>query len=101
MLPAGRIGDIYGHRYCFVAAYTWGAISSLMAGLSVYSNSFIFYSACRGLQGIACALLVPCALAIPGSIYKEGPRKNLVFSLYAAGSPIGFTIGSVFSALLA
>lgn len=100
MLPAGRIGDLYGHRRCFVAAYLWMAVSSLMTGLSVYSSSFVFYSVCRGMQGIACAMLVPCALAILGSIYKEGPRKNLVFSLYAAGSPVGFTIGAIFSALL-
>lgn len=101
MLLAGRIGDIYGHRRCFVGAYVWFAISSLMTGLSIYSKSFIFYAVCRGLQGIASATLVPCALAILGSIYQEGPRKNLVFSFFAAGSPIGFTIGSIFSALLA
>lgn len=100
MLPAGRIGDMYGYRRCFVGAYIWFAISSLMTGVSVYSSSFIFYSLCRALQGIACAMLVPCALAILGSIYKEGPRKNLAFSLYAAGSPVGFTLGAVFSALL-
>ena len=103
MLPAGRIGDMYGHRRCFIGAYVWFSFSfsSLMTGLSVYSRSFIFYSVCRGLQGVASAMLVPCALAILGSIYKEGPRKNLVFSFYAAGSPVGFTIGSIFSALLA
>lgn len=101
MLPAGRIGDMYGHRYCFLVAYLWLSVSSLMTGLSSYSGSFIFYSVCRGLQGIASAMIVPSALAILGSVYKEGPRKDLVFSLYAAGSPLGFTLGSVFSALLA
>jgi MFS family permease len=92
---------MYGHRRCFVGAYVLFALASLMAGLSIYSKSFIFYTVCRGLQGIASAQLVPCALAILGSIYKEGPRKNLVFSFYAAGSPVGFTLGAVFSALLA
>lgn len=101
MLPAGRIGDIHGHRYCFLVAYIWLSVSSLMTGLSSYSGSFVFYSVCRGLQGIAAAMLVPSALAILGSVYKEGRRKDLVFSLYAAGSPLGFTLGSVFSALLA
>ena len=103
MLPIADIpsGDMYGHRRCFVVAYVLLAISSLMAGLSVYSKSFIFYTICRGLQGIASAFLVPCALAILGSIYKEGPRKNLIFSLYAFGSPLGFWLGALFSALLA
>ena len=76
MLPAGRIGDMYGHRRCFVGAYIWFSIAT---GISVYSSSFIFYSVCRGLQGIACAMLVPCALAILGSVYKEGRGKILSF----------------------
>lgn len=101
MLVAGRIGDICGHRICFIGAWIWLAISSLMAGLSNYSGSFVFYCLCRGLQGLASAALVPSALALLGSIYKEGPRKNLVFSFYAAGSPIGATLGCVFSALVA
>ncbi|KAF2491839.1 putative aminotriazole resistance protein [Lophium mytilinum] len=101
MLPAGRVGDMFGHRRCFIVAWVWLAVSSLVTGLSVYSRSFVFYSVCRGLQGIAAALLVPNALAILGTVYKEGPRKNLVFSLYAAGAPIGFTIGAVFSGLIA
>ncbi|KAH8894438.1 MFS general substrate transporter [Thozetella sp. PMI_491] len=54
-----------------------------------------------GLQGLATAMLVPCALAILGSVYKEGRRKNLAFSLFAAGSPTGFTLGGVFSGLFA
>ena len=101
VLPAGRVGDLYGHKNLLVGAYVWFSISSLITGLSVYSKSFVFYSVCRGLQGLACAVLVPCALAILGTVYKDGPRKNLVFGFFAAGSPIGFTIGSVFSALLA
>ncbi|PYH48157.1 putative transporter [Aspergillus saccharolyticus JOP 1030-1] len=100
MLPAGRIGDIYGHRQCYIGAWTGLSIASLLAGISVYSHSFIFYAITRGLQGMATAMLLPCALAILGSVYREGPRKNLVFSLFAAGSPTGFTLGGIFSGLL-
>ncbi|KAK4506301.1 hypothetical protein PRZ48_000031 [Zasmidium cellare] len=101
MLPAGRIGDIYGHRLCLVAAFIIIGLSSLMAGLSVYSGSFIFYAVCRGLQGIGSAAIVPCALALLGSIYRNGPRKTLVFSLYAFGSPAGWVLGCVFTAIFA
>lgn len=101
MLPAGRIGDIYGHRLCLVAAFIVIGLSSLMAGLSVYSHSFVFYAVCRGLQGVGSAAIVPCALALLGSTYREGTRKNLVFSLYAFGSPAGWVLDCVFSALFA
>ena len=99
MVVAGRIGDICGHKNCFIYAWLWLAISSLLTGISKYSEKFVFYCFCRGLQGLAAAMLVPCALALLGSIYRDGTRKNLIFSLYAAGSPIGFTIGAVFASL--
>lgn len=101
MLAFGRVGDIIGHKRLFVAAWGWFSIWALLAGISVYSGSQVFFDICRAFQGIAAAALVPSALAILGIIYKPGPRKNLAFSLYAAGAPIGFTIGAVFSALLA
>lgn len=98
---AGRVGDIYGHRLCLVSALSVISLSSLMAGLSVFAHSFIFYAVCRGLQGVGSAAIVPCALALLGSIYRESPRKTLVFSLYAFGSPFGWVIGAVFSSIFA
>ena len=100
MVVAGRIGDICGHKSSFIYAWLWLAISSLMTGVSKYSEKFVFYCFCRGLQGLAAAMLVPCALALLGSIYRDGERKNLIFSIYAAGSPVGFTLGAVFASLL-
>ena len=101
MLVAGRVSDIFGYKRCFTFAWLWFALWSLLAGISVYSHSIIFFDLCRGFQGTAVAMLVPCALALLGSIYKAGPRKNLAFALYAAGAPVGFSVGAVFAALLA
>lgn len=101
MLAFGRVGDILGHKRLFLAAWGWFSFWALLAGISVYSGSQVFFDICRAFQGIAAAALVPSALAILGSIYKPGPRKNLAFSLYASGAPIGFTLGAAFSALLA
>lgn len=101
MLAFGRVGDVIGHKSLFVAAWGWFSLWALLAGISVYSRSQVFFDICRAFQGIAAAALVPSALAILGIIYKPGPRKNLAFSLYAAGAPIGFTLGAAFSALLA
>jgi MFS family permease len=101
MLPCGRVGDLIGHKRLFVGAWFWFSLWSLIAGVSSYSGSEVFFVVCRALQGVAAAALVPSALAILGTIYKPGPRKNLAFSLYASGAPIGFTLGAFFSALLA
>ena len=100
ILIAGRLGDIFGHKLLFVSGFVWYALWSLVAGLTVYSHSYIFLDVCRALQGIGPALLLPNALAILGRTYLPGRRKNMAFSLFGATAPNGFLVGAVFSALL-
>lgn len=101
ILPAGRWGDLYGHRLLFVIGYAWFAVWSLIAGFSVYSKSFVFFATCRGLQGIGPAILIPNGLAILGRTYPPGPRKNMMFSLFGATAPGGFVVGALFSGIFA
>ena len=101
ILIAGRLGDILGHKHLFIAGYLWFALWSLVAGLSVYSHSPIFFNICRALQGIGPALLLPNALAILGRTYPQGRRKEMIFSLFGATAPNGFVVGAVFGSLLA
>ena len=101
ILIAGRAGDILGHKKLFIAGYLWYALWSLIAGLSVYSHSAIFFSVCRALQGIGPAILLPNALAILGRTYPSGKRKDMAFALFGATAPNGFVVGAAFSSLLA
>lgn len=48
---------------------------------------------CRALQGFGPAAFLPSGIMLLGSIYRPGPRKNLVFCLYGTFSPIGFFSG--------
>lgn len=73
----------------------------LLAGISNYSNSQVFFDVCRAFQGIGVAATIPSALAILGTVYKPGPRKNLTFALFAVGAPGGAVFGGIFAALLA
>ncbi|EIN09836.1 MFS general substrate transporter [Punctularia strigosozonata HHB-11173 SS5] len=38
VLPAGRLGDMYGHKRVLLVAYVWFALWSLVAGFSVYAR---------------------------------------------------------------
>ncbi|KAI4159294.1 MAG: hypothetical protein LQ342_006698 [Letrouitia transgressa] len=100
ILPAGRLGDMVGHKKIFVGAYAWYGVWSLLCGAGYYSND-IFFSTARGFQGIGPAFIAPNALALVGRIYPEGMRKNLVFAFYGACAPAGYVIGAAFSSLLA
>lgn len=51
--------------------------------------------AARALQGIGPAAFLPTGIMILGKIYRPGPRKNLIFSLYGAFAPLGFFLGVI------
>lgn len=101
IMPAGRWGDLYGHRRLFIAGYLWFAAWSLVAGFAVWSHSLIFFAFCRAMQGIGPAMLIPNALAILGRTYPPGKTKNMVFSLFGATAPGGYVLGAAFSGLFA
>ncbi|CAN6660456.1 low affinity ammonium transporter [Trichomonascus vanleenenianus] len=102
ILPAGRLGDMYGHKKMFTLGFVWMSLWSLITGLSRYVRSTaIFFDVCRGLQGLGPALMAPNGLALLGRVYPEGSRKNLVFGLFGACAPIGFFMGSLFGSLFA
>lgn len=96
LLPAGRIADIYGPRLLFNIGLAWFVVWSFIAGWSVNYKMLIV---CRALQGLGPSAFLPAGIMLIGSIYRPGPRKNLVFSLYGAFSPVGFYSGICVSGL--
>jgi MFS family permease len=81
---------MYGGYPVYVAGLAWLTIWSLIAG---FSRNEIMLNFCRALQGLGPAAFLPSSVMILGSIYRPGPRKNLVFSIYGACAPAGFFIG--------
>jgi MFS family permease len=100
ILPAGRLGDIYGYKKILVAGWIWFAFWGLVGGCAAFTASSIFFDTVRALQGIGPAVLLPNALAIAGRNYPPGMKKNIIFSVFALTAPIGTcTAGLVGSAL--
>ncbi|QIW99162.1 hypothetical protein AMS68_004680 [Peltaster fructicola] len=100
ILPAGRLGDMYGHKTLYIIGFSFYAISSIIAGVAVYSGD-VLLSVARALQGISCALFVPNALALVGRRYGDSPKKNMVFAMFGAAAPVGWTFGAVFASIFA
>ncbi|KAF1965982.1 MFS general substrate transporter [Bimuria novae-zelandiae CBS 107.79] len=98
LLPAGRLADIFGGYIVFSVGLAWFVIWSLIAG---FSQNYIMLIFCRALQGFGPAAFLPSGIMLLGSIYRPGPRKNLVFSLYGAFAPVGFFAGIFFAGLAA
>lgn len=77
ILISGRMGDVFGWKRMFVIGFAWFSVWSIVAGLAVYSNHVLFIFA-RVLQGIGPAITLPNGLALLGSTYNPGPRKDMV-----------------------
>jgi len=94
LLPFGRLADIYGGFTVYVAGATWYCLWSFIAA---FSQNELMLDFCRALQGLGPAAYLPASLTLLGSMYRPGPRKNLVFSIYGAMAPLGFFIGIFFA----
>lgn len=98
LLPAGRLADIFGAYTVFTVGLAWFVVWSLIAG---FSRNYIMIIFCRALQGFGPAAFMPSGIMLLGSIYRPGPRKNLVFSMYGAFAPVGFFAGIFFAGIAA
>jgi len=87
---------MYGGYPVYVLGLIWLAIWSIIGG---FSANEIMLNFCRALAGLGPAAFLPSSIMILGSIYRPGPRKNLVFSIYGACAPLGFFIGIFFAGL--
>ncbi|KAE9374682.1 MFS general substrate transporter [Stipitochalara longipes BDJ] len=94
LLIFGRAADMFGGYPVYVAGMIWLTVWSLIAG---FSTNEIMLNLCRALQGLGPAAFLPSSVMVLGSIYRPGPRKNLVFSIYGASAPLGFFIGIFFA----
>lgn len=75
LLPMGRLSDMYGGKLLFVVGVGWLAIWSLVAGSA---QSELMVDLARALSGLGPAAFLPSSVMLLGSVYRPGPRKNLV-----------------------
>ncbi|CAO2652021.1 Nn.00g003040.m01.CDS01 [Neocucurbitaria sp. VM-36] len=98
LLPFGRLADMFGGYLVFNIGLAWFLLWSIIAG---FSQNYVMLIVCRALQGFGPAAFLPSGIMLLGSIYRPGPRKNLVFSLYGAFAPVGFFTGIFFAGVSA
>ncbi|KAI9681995.1 MAG: hypothetical protein M1817_000049 [Caeruleum heppii] len=96
LLVFGRFGDMYGGYRLYLLGLAWLFIWSMIAG---FAQNELMLDFCRALQGLGPAAFLPAGMMLLGSIYRPGPRKNLIFSIYGACAPLGFFVGIFFSGL--
>lgn len=94
----GRIADMYGGRTVFLFGMLWYTLWIFIAG---FCSNHVALIVARAMQGIGPAAFLPSGVMLLGSMYRPGPRKNMVFSIYGSFAPIGFFVGTLAGGALA
>ena len=66
---------MYGGKRLFVIGVGWLVICSIMGGVA---HNELMLDFARALQGLGPAAFLPSSVMLLGSVYRPGPRKNLV-----------------------
>lgn len=59
VLPAGRLGDMFGNKKILCIGFLWYSIWSMVTGLTVYTRSIIFFRCLQSIAGDSSRLDAP------------------------------------------
>jgi EmrB/QacA subfamily drug resistance transporter len=90
LLLGGRIADLFGRKWTFIAGLLGFAGASALGGAA---QSFDVLVAARALQGMFGALLAPAALSILTTTFTDSGERAKAFGVYAAIAGMGGAIG--------
>jgi EmrB/QacA subfamily drug resistance transporter len=90
----GRISDVYGRRFVFIACMLIFAVGSLMVAQAGHLNFLIFS---RIIQAIGGGGVVPVAMAVIGDIFST-ERRAFALGLLGAVDTLGWIIGPLYGA---
>jgi EmrB/QacA subfamily drug resistance transporter len=101
LLLGGKLGDLFGRKWTFIAGLTGFAIVSAIGGLA---QSFDMLVAARALQGAFGALLAPSALGLLTVTFAGSPDRAKAFGIFGAiaggGASVGLVLGGALTQIL-
>ncbi|HWT23000.1 MAG TPA: MFS transporter, partial [Solirubrobacteraceae bacterium] len=101
LLLGGRIGDLFGRKWTFIAGLIGFAAASAVGGAA---GSFGVLVASRAAQGAFGALLAPSALALLSTIFTDRDERGKAFGIYGAiaggGAAAGLLLGGILTEVL-
>ena len=101
LLLGGRISDLVGRKWTFIAGLGGFAGASALGGAA---QSFEILVGARALQGAFAALLAPAALSIVTTTFTDPVERGKAFGIYgaiaSAGAAVGLLLGGFLTELL-
>jgi EmrB/QacA subfamily drug resistance transporter len=101
LLLGGKLGDLFGRKWTFVAGLVGFAVASAIGGLA---QSFAVLVGARALQGAFGALLAPSALSLLTLTFRQSPDRQKAFGIFTAiagsGASLGLLLGGALTQAL-
>ena len=101
LLLGGRLADLVGRKYTFLAGLLGFAGVSAIGGASVNFTMLVTARACQGIFG---AMLVPSALALLTTTFTDPKERGKAFGIYGAiaagGGAVGLLLGGALTEYL-
>ncbi|TMV90818.1 MFS transporter [Thioclava sp. BHET1] len=96
LLPAGRMGDLFGRRRLFASGIVIFTLASLICGLAPGIDTLI---AARVLQGLGAAIMTPQTLALVPALFPPEQRGS-AFGLFALTAGLASVTGPILGGVL-
>jgi EmrB/QacA subfamily drug resistance transporter len=101
LLLGGRIADLFGRKWTFIAGLIGFAGASAVGGAA---QSFDVLVAARAVQGMFAALLAPAALSLLATTFTNPAERGKAFGIYGAiagaGGAFGLLLGGFLTEVL-
>ena len=97
LLLGGRIADLFGRKWTFIAGLIGFAGASALGGAA---QSFELLVGARALQGVFAAMLAPAALSLLATTFTEPDERAKAFGIYGAIAGAGGAFGLLLGGLL-
>ncbi|PPG10897.1 MULTISPECIES: MFS transporter [unclassified Rathayibacter] len=96
LIPAGRLGDRFGHKWVFVSGIALFTVASFACGLAADDTQLVI---ARIVQGLAGGVFVPAVNAYIQLLFR-GPSRGKAFAVMGAVLGVSSALGPIIGGLI-